>query len=526
MAPKIRFSPKTVIDEMRIYRATPATWTDSTVMLLNDYGATMCKSNGETMPLELPDGDEVLLGQDGIIYACTFDRNQLEVQTYRQGDGALESTRQSCTVDISGLICDHLVVLSLPEGLELWLDSPGQCKRICTISNGIAKKNPVVVKQRPRGKLHFSSGDIVAFAEDNGVDGRFLNIVDLCSQRIWNIRSDFVFAALRRVFAFSSSVPISDDKPYGLYVFSCHGDISFLKTDGPVLDAGGNATRVVVSVFTGTDAHLRDVTETVAGNLEVRHVESLSGYKSLSLDGSVYAVRGFSDVLTITSTFDKSGSLSASRQLTPIRGALPECGKYIISRSPTKSLGAVIHFHGGPESQEVPEGRFFGLPQWCNEHGLDWIGVNYQGSLTPNLLYTRSAWHRWSSTLRKDVLGAIELTTGPIVLAGWSFGATIALALGASNDRIKGLLLGAATGDLKKHVDYAIGIDPKHRDWFIQRFDFENGDALFFNGVNSFRADLHVLEFHGENDMNCPAFLANQVAKQWEKLGNPWTRVS
>ena len=44
--------------------------------------------------------------------------------------------------------------------------------------------------------------------------------------------------------------------------------------------------------------------------------------------------------------------------------------------------------------------------------------------------------------MQEDFLGAVELTSGPLVLAGWSFGATLALTLGASTERTKGLLLG------------------------------------------------------------------------------------
>lgn len=39
----LRFSPRTIEDEMRIYRAKPIAWTDSSVALLNEYGATLCR---------------------------------------------------------------------------------------------------------------------------------------------------------------------------------------------------------------------------------------------------------------------------------------------------------------------------------------------------------------------------------------------------------------------------------------------------------------------------------------------------
>ena len=54
----LRFSPKTIEDEMRIYRVKPIAWTDSSVALLNEYGATLCTPDREATPLDLPEADE------------------------------------------------------------------------------------------------------------------------------------------------------------------------------------------------------------------------------------------------------------------------------------------------------------------------------------------------------------------------------------------------------------------------------------------------------------------------------------
>ena len=43
---------------MRIYRAKPIAWTDSSVALLNEYGATLCTPDHEATPLDLPEADE------------------------------------------------------------------------------------------------------------------------------------------------------------------------------------------------------------------------------------------------------------------------------------------------------------------------------------------------------------------------------------------------------------------------------------------------------------------------------------
>lgn len=43
---------------MRIYRANPIAWTDSSVALLNEYGVTLCTPDREATPLGLPEADE------------------------------------------------------------------------------------------------------------------------------------------------------------------------------------------------------------------------------------------------------------------------------------------------------------------------------------------------------------------------------------------------------------------------------------------------------------------------------------
>lgn len=47
---------------MRIYRAKPIAWTDSSVALLNEYGATLCTPDHEATPLDLPEAGTTLLG--------------------------------------------------------------------------------------------------------------------------------------------------------------------------------------------------------------------------------------------------------------------------------------------------------------------------------------------------------------------------------------------------------------------------------------------------------------------------------
>lgn len=518
------FRPKDAFDEMRIYRPTPVVWSNTSAVLVNNFGVTLFRTEGDAIPLELPDGDEVLVGPDGVIYACKFGDTELIVKTYRYERETFRLDQEFRTRVILGLDPENLVILGVPNGIELWLDSSDSCLKLWSVVEGSVCDSSIFLVERPHGNLVFSSGQILGFTEDCGVRGMRMHLVDLATRRSWHISSSFAFTALDRVFAVSYFNPASDEARHGLHVFK-DGDASFLELDGPVLEVGGNPRFASVTIFDGTDAQLYSVTENSNGTLVATSVAAHPGYKSLSPDGRAYAVRGFTDVLTVVSADPRRQvAKNPGRPILSHRYALGS-SEYVLSRASTEVVGTVIHFHGGPESQEVPEGRFFGLPQWCNKHGLDWIGINYQGSLMPDAEHTRTAWRRWRSALSEDLLGALDFASGPVVLMGWSFGATIALALGAASDRIKGLLLGAVTGDLVKHAQYADSLDVEHHYWFSRRFDLKGDDGLFFNGLNGLRPGLQVLEFHGENDVNCPVFLANDVARQWEEHGTPWQQV-
>ena len=68
---------------MRIYRAKPIAWTDSSVALLNECGATLCTPDREATPLDLPEVDEIVLSPDGVMYTCWFENESFRVQAYR-----------------------------------------------------------------------------------------------------------------------------------------------------------------------------------------------------------------------------------------------------------------------------------------------------------------------------------------------------------------------------------------------------------------------------------------------------------
>ena len=107
---------------MRIYRAKPIAWTDSSVALLNEYGATLCTSDREATPLDLPEADEIVLSPDGVRYACWFENESFRVQAYRFEAETFKPAGQPCVVNVHSLHGEDLVVLGIPGGVELWLE--------------------------------------------------------------------------------------------------------------------------------------------------------------------------------------------------------------------------------------------------------------------------------------------------------------------------------------------------------------------------------------------------------------------
>ena len=106
---------------MRIYRAKPIAWTDSSVALLNEYGATLCTPDREATPLDLPEADEIVLSPDGVRYACWFENESFRVQAYRFEAETFKPAGQPCVVNVHSLHGEDLVVIGIPDDVELWL---------------------------------------------------------------------------------------------------------------------------------------------------------------------------------------------------------------------------------------------------------------------------------------------------------------------------------------------------------------------------------------------------------------------
>lgn len=390
---------------------------------------------------------------------------------------------------------------------------------VCSLeSKAIARHESIPISIKDG--LILDANPYLCFFEDSGVSGSYISIVNIINKKEWKFQAHMVFSALNERLFIPIDDDISENKNSTDICMLFNDECTVLHVPGIIVESAGNNDFAIFSVFTGDDTEVYMLTLDSTDNYILTLLPMMQGYKTFSPNGNLIYVRGF----------EQFGSVFETKQI--IRGSISitydsmcnNKSKFIIPKKLNTCSPTIIHFHGGPESFEVPEPRMYGMPQYVMSLGWNWIGVNYCGSLSPLRDLTRSAWKNWRESLSRDIDDALRLTNGDIILAGWSFGAAIALAFASYSPRIKGLLLGGVPGNLQEHMRFACELDPSHESWFNERFNLSDDDGLLFNGISGFTYDVKVMEFHGQLDTNCPIRLANRIAKQWEIAGNPWKR--
>lgn len=510
------FAVTSAHDELLLYRATPLDLSAGHALVINSTGPTLLGANTDTMPLSLPDADEVLFS-NGLLYALWFEPDRVRIKTL-WGDcerfGKLLSERFLNTAP--GDSADIVTVASA-TGVDLWLDSASSSELRWSVTPAEIFEHDVVVADRPVGTLAFSHRPFVGYAEDRGVAGSHLTFVNTETNISSTHRADFAFSALGRVLIPASVDPADPTSDHGVHILG-GPDASFLSTPGPVIDGGGSDLAGAIAVLTGTDVDVFRLRWDENHGIGIEILATTPGYKSISPDGSLVACRGFDDRVTVS-------AINGLERGTPALRDAQQFNFDVTLLTPEAVSGCVVHLHGGPEGFEVPEPRLFGLPQYCRNNGWDWIGVNYPGSIAPQTSVTRSAWMRWRSAVMEEVERAVAQARGPVVLAGWSFGAALSLACASVSPRVRGLMLGGAPGAFRQHVAEAVNIDGNHEEWFRRRFDLEGDDGVFLDGESGFNPSVRVLEFHGALDEHCPSAFADELATSWASRGNPWERV-
>lgn len=315
---------------------------------------------------------------------------------------------------------------------------------------------------------------------------------------------------------------------------------------GPVGSLGGDDKQCLATYFDGFDEHVvRVCVQPSGGNLAVDELFSTPGRKLIGRNVAGWLVQnalapvayeaaqpnrlvrpydessGRGSHFTETHLTDASGRFSRTMATNPSTGAT---GLQFRNSDSAQIRGTLLHLHGGPESYETDEQRFFGLPSFAVDLGWEWRTLNYRGSLSPDPRLTRAAWRDWHRTLTEDSEWALAgVSTGPVVVVGWSFGAAAALAIAAATGAFQGLIVGGLMGALRAHVEMASSVDPAHRPWFEQRFDIAGTDGEFFSGAPPRgRVSTRVVSFHGQDDPICPYDLAADVRRRWKDRVDSW----
>lgn len=512
-------APRSPHDDIRLHRATPIAFDGTSAVLVNGFGATRIGTNRtpEIESASLPEGDEVVVSRTGELYSFQFAEDTVVVERHVYEGHVFRAEGAPLRLALGPTPAELVKVVAGHDGrLSLWEDSAEACRRLWTIDRGRAEADPFQLNERPSGDLVIDNGRYVVFYEEGGVGGDRIRVLDQMGE-LSELRSSVAVTAFDAVVVPNATVTADLDHDHGLHIFGNDGH-HFLPTAGPVVDAGGSRSFGAVVIFNGNDEDILAVVRGDDGVWGLEAVPAPSGHKTLSPDGAVCVSQGFSRDLTAYAL--------ALRPRSPARSTDSSRSRLLVTRTRLDVRGTVIHLHGGPESFEAPEPRMFGLPQFSNVSGWDWIGVNYAGSLSPRLPDTRQAWRNWRESVINDLAEAVDEARGPVALVGWSFGAALALAGASVSHRIRGLLLGGCPGDLGAHVARACLVDPDHQDWFHLRFDLDGDDGDFFNGVSGYRDDIKVLEIHGKSDVQCPYELMEEVAARWAALGNPWGQVS
>jgi pimeloyl-ACP methyl ester carboxylesterase len=500
-------------DLFAVHRALPIAGSVDRPLMFGHGGLVAVDPSGlqKPTPVLLPEGYDEAVSLNGFLIAMRWDSEKGEIVSLAFRDDAL-------------IKVDSYELAPLPIGLDF--DLVGSATTACAVLLfDVDEVLPTFVRVSPAGLLDVEAGSpfsrrgqepilyiderFVLTESDDGPDGMTLNLRDRrlnSSERFrggdWGADGTSIFC--QQTSSTGHSVEIRGAE-----------DPETLALPGPLTGFGGSAGDPILGVFVGDD----DVVYRIRAERSGHRLERLTlpvGKKTLGAGVSLVSVQGYDGRVTVIDA--RKAPRSGSTRVF-------ERPPLLINRTEIDDPGTVIHFHGGPESFEVPEPRMFNLPSFAARTGWDWIGVNYPGSLAPSHSWTQRAWHSWRRETVTAFEEALSSARGPVVLSGWSFGAALALALANRSSRIVGILIGGSLGSIRAHAQRAFELDPRHGQWFSERFLLDGDDGDFLNGTDGFNPDVSVLEIHGADDLNCPLDLIDRTAEEWARCGNGWTRM-
>jgi hypothetical protein len=186
-------------------------------------------------------------------------------------------------------------------------------------------------------------------------------------------------------------------------------------------------------------------------------------------------------------------------------------GAEAIIYTPTETpKGTILHFHGGPDAHEVEDLRFFGAFRALAQEGFRIINLNYRGSIGLESHAYKAAMGSWHRTFPEDIQWLLDenwfSSDVPCIVAGWSFGATLAMLTAQALSFVRGIIGGGMMANLHTHRERAYAQDSLYESWFEERFGIHDPQAPcenYFILTGQIERQVSVLSFHGQEDPHC-----------------------
>ncbi|HHU6750388.1 TPA: alpha/beta hydrolase family protein [Staphylococcus pseudintermedius] len=193
----------------------------------------------------------------------------------------------------------------------------------------------------------------------------------------------------------------------------------------------------------------------------------------------------------------------------------------------TKPRKLLFSLHGGPESFEFDDLRYYDLYSEAVKKGTAIVGLNYYGSAYQSYSSRKKAWKNWMDVVRitidviKKFQTVFRIKDSDIILIGGSFGATLALLIAAKlNIKISKVIAIAPLMNLSHHLKK---ITPEESEWFNKRFSREEIQIIFNwkNFINDIKTEVYIIQ--GDNDSVLSYQDTLEAVNYADEKHLPWT---
>ncbi|EKI4498668.1 prolyl oligopeptidase family serine peptidase [Staphylococcus pseudintermedius] len=193
----------------------------------------------------------------------------------------------------------------------------------------------------------------------------------------------------------------------------------------------------------------------------------------------------------------------------------------------SKPQKLLFSLHGGPESFEFDDLRYYDLYSEAIKKETAIVVLNYYGSAYQNYSSRKKAWKNWINVIKitidviKEFQTVFHIKDSNIILIGGSFGATLALLIAANlNIKINKVIAIAPLMNLNHHLKK---VSSEESEWFNERFSVEEIKTVFDwkNFINDIKTEVYIIQ--GDNDSVLNYRDTLEAVKYANEKHLPWT---